>query len=237
MPFSIVHIEIWAKLKDYLPTEDNLLEFLAWSIFVDSSYNLKELWIDIKREVTHYYNWDSYYSSDFPSNFKKMELDKNFTYFNLWYYYHLLLDQLWRDSEFVWDCYKDVDKENLYQLSRIVYSKYDLDAFIEDFWLSILDKLYSFKLDKNKIPYIYSDIDLKYLQKTYLSIIDYMRLTKTFRKIEWDREFYKIVDNKIIIIDNDIEKQMHDFFPFEKYTKLKTTWYNILKENFGKIKN
>lgn len=230
MPFSIVHVEIWTKLKNYLPKEDNFLEFLAWNIFVDSSYNLMELWILIDRDITHFYSLEWYFKSDFPYNFKIIELDNNFSYFNLWYYFHLILDKLWRDSNFVWDCYKDVDKENLYQLSRIVYSKYDLNSYIKAYWADIIDKLYNYKLDKNKLPKIYYDINVELLQSTYISILDYMTWKNHFIKVESKYDLYKIVNNKIVILDKKVEQQMNKYFPYEKYLELKNRWLEILND-------
>lgn len=237
MPFSIVHIEIWTKLKNYLLSEDNFLDFLAWSIFVDSSYNLKELWVKIDREVTHYYQNESFISSDFPKNFYDSELNNWFSYFKLWYYYHLILDKLWRDSKFVWDCYKDVDKENLYQLSRIIYSKYDLDAFIADFWTSIIDKLYMYEIDKKEIPSIYKGVNSSLLQETYISIIDYMCNKRYFKKLDWENIIYKIVNWGIEILNKSTENEMNSFFPYKEYINLKNYWFEILKKEIISLKN
>lgn len=236
MPFSIVHIELWVGLKDNFKNNDNLLDFLAWSIFVDSSYELNNQWVFISRDVTHYHNGQDYSTADFSKNFLECELKNNFSYFNLWYYCHLTLDKLWRDSKFIQNAYNNVELDNIYQLSRVFHSFLDLNNFLKVDKLSYITQLYNYKIEKSKIPSMFHNIDTHKLQSSFLSILDYMTLKKVFNKVENEDKIYNIIDWKFNFLDKKIEKKINELFPHEDYNKLKEYSLGILLQDIQNFK-
>ncbi len=231
MPFSIVHIEVWTKLTNNFYNEKDYIDFLAWSIFVDCSYTLAELWVNIDRSTTHFYNNENYFNFDFTKCFKNKELSKNNSFFNKWYYCHLILDKVWRDSNFVWDSFNDnIEKEKIYQISRFLYAHNDLNNFLKESKnKEIINKLYKYTLDKNKIPSIFYFIDDILINKSFKLVLDYMLWKKTFNKIDNSKQYYENKNWKIQIIDSILINDLEKLFPVEWYTKLKKVWLCTIK--------
>nr|MDD3720200.1 hypothetical protein [Candidatus Gracilibacteria bacterium] len=236
MPYSIVHIELGVSLKDYFNNENDFLDFLAGSIFVDSSYELNNQGVQIKREDTHYHKGEDYINSEFPDNFLKKELKTNFSNFKLGYYYHLILDKLWRDSSFVGEAYKNNDLDEIYQLSRIFHANIDLNDFIKVDNNNYIDKLYKYKINKNSLPSVFLNIDTNILNDTYMSIIDYMVNKKTFKKVSNEDEVYTIINGELEFLDKEIEKKVNTLFPYKDYNDLKKQGLKILLTNIQNFK-
>ncbi len=220
MPYSIVHLKLAKKKNDSLKickTKQEELDFFVWNIFVDSSHELKTFWINLKRDDTHYYKWQNYFNFDFPWNFLKQEIIKN-NFFNLWYYYHLKVDELWRDIFFTQKIFLEWKKtdfsDSLYHVFRKYYAFLDYKDFEKNNKNLILD-LYKYKINKEKIPKIFKNIDLEILQKSYLQILDYMFFKDIFQKKD-ELKYLKIKDDKIFI-DEEIKKVIEKYYPIAKY--------------------
>ena len=185
MPYSIVHLELAnKKIKEKKDlTEENILDFFVWSLIVDSSYDLEKYWIkNIKRDDTHYHKWEEYLKSNFPKNFLDIELKNNKNnYLKLGYYYHLLVDKVWRDNEVSNTKEENTQFRYIYQISRKIHAFYDLENFLHlENGQNIIDNLYNYKIDKNKYPSIFNNIEEKILKQVLKDILDYMTRKKTF---------------------------------------------------------
>ncbi len=190
MPYSIVHIDLVnKKLKNKKISPQDKLDFFVGNIITDISYNLNSYWISIKREDTHYYTWQDYMQVDFANNFfLKENMTKNYLIY--WYYYHLLTDKFWRDFEFEWR-YVNEDIYNTYQISRKINSEIDLLNF-EDKYL--FDKLYNYKIENYKLPSVFYNISIDLIQKSYIDLLDYMTLKKTFSKWESNDKYKDLIE-------------------------------------------
>jgi len=233
MPYSITHLEIWNnKAKQLNIKNTELLDFLVWNIICDCSYDLKENWVSIWRDLTHYYKWLNYFSTDFPNNFFEKEIVwDEYNFLKLWYYYHLLVDKLWRDKGPL----RTVEEEerwelrHIYQISRKIYAFYDYKEFVEKNWENLIKELYSYKIYKNinKLPSFMKDINIDIIQKVFLDILDYMTMKKSFLKAWNIMEKYVVIDDNKIKIENELKLKLNQNFSYENYKDLKEMAKNI----------
>jgi len=233
MPYSIVHFELANKLKNIEKLSENeYLDFIIWNIIVDSSYDLNNRWIkNILRENTHYNIWENYMTCDFPKNFYEKEIkNKETNYLKLWYYYHLLIDELWRNEALVKTMSENSHIRYLYQISRKINAFYDLQKEKKNKnFDEIINKLYNYEISKNKIPSVFENIDINVLNEVKNDILDYMTLKKHFTKWEDILKPYKIYKDKIEIKE-DIKKEIDKYFPYIDYLKFKE---NVKYINFN----
>ncbi len=183
MPYSIVHIDLALQKNNDLNLEwQDLLDFLVWNILVDSSYNLSIFGIEISRPDTHYHPWEGYFVADFPNNFYIQELENNSkNYLKLGYYYHLLLDKFRLNNELN-EIYTDDEIRNAFQISRKLNAQIDFEKLSNK---KIIEELYNYELNLDKLPKVFHNIDEKVLKKVFLSILDYMTGKNHFTK--WER--------------------------------------------------
>lgn len=221
MPYSIVHFELWLKKKTHFPYYQDFLQFLAGSIFVDVSSFL-DVAYQIDRSVTHYYENDTYNDVMFAKSFAQTELGSLST-FKLWYYYHLLADQVWRDSVFIQKCYACSEKEWIYQFSRKLYSNRDLQELKDNsFVTQVIDDLYALKLKKEDLPLIFHHIDITTLQRHFYEILDYMLEKRIFYKKSERKDFFVYQKGELIVHDKQILENLEQIFPHTEYIQLKT---------------
>ena len=220
MPYWIIHLKIANKkqaLEKICKTKEEKLDFFAWNIFVDISYNLKQLGIDISRQKTHYYLNKNYFKYDFEKNFLKNEKIDNC--FKLWYFYHLVADKIWRDIylkqkiilEKAWlqDFWDD-----LYQAFRKYYAFIEFKKFKKNN-KEIIEDLYNYKIKKEKLPKIFQNIPENLLKKAFLKILDHMIFKENFYKKN-EKKFLEIKNNEIILKE-DTKKFFEKYYPKKYY--------------------
>lgn len=214
MPYSIVHLELWNKKSKQLNlSKKENLDFLAWNIIVDISYNINSYWYkDISRDDTHYHTWQNYFV-DFPDNFIKKENIK-INYLIYWYYYHLLVDMFWRDNEFPWRILDD-SIHKAYQISRKINAKIDFDNFDNFNNTQLINDLYNYDLSWIVLPSVLNKIPLDIIQKSYIDIIDYMTFKKTFSKWDTDKKYMDLVQK---------------YFSYNHYTDLKNKAFESINK-------
>ena len=103
-------------------SQEAFLDFIVGNIFVDASYLLTEAGYVISRQKTHFYEGKSFETTPFDALFLNTEYTLSQSDFNLGYYYHLVVDRVWRDSSFTQKASTSSRFESLYQLSRKVYA-------------------------------------------------------------------------------------------------------------------
>lgn len=183
MPYSIVHIDLALQKNEELKLEkEDLLDFLVWNILVDSSYDLSVFGVKFTRPDTHYHPWEDYFIANFPNNFFELEL-KNYenNYFKLGYYYHLLLDKFRLANE-ISEIYTDDEVRNAFQISRKLNAQKDFENLENK---EIIDDLYNYEFDTNKLPKVLQNIDQEILRQVLNNILDYMTLKNHF--VKWEK--------------------------------------------------
>ena len=223
MPYSIVHSEIAFLSRDFLKylSEKDFLEFLVWNIFVDSSHLLFELWYkNIHRHTTHYYRKDFYEIDNFPEIF--WEQEKEYSPLFVGYYFHLLTDKIWRDSNFIEAAYKNLDEEREYQISRKIHAFMDYKNLL---WnkdsLNMVEKLYTFSFEWVKTPSIFTEVKTEDLERVLYGILDYMLGKKLFVKKTEKEEDYSSNNGEFIIKDSQLQEKVQKKYPYEEYNFLK----------------
>jgi hypothetical protein len=224
MPYSIVHFELANKVKNIEKlSKSEYLDFLIWNIIVDSSYDLENRWIKhIHRDNTHYNVWENYMIADFPKNFYNKEIkNQKINYIKLWYYYHLLVDELWRDDNLVKTMWEKTHIWYIYQISRKVNAFYDLKKVKENpNFEEIINDLYNYKIDNKKLPSIFKSIDNNIMNNVIKDILDYMVWKKHFSKWEDILNPYKI-QGDTIIVKKEIQKEIDKYFSYKDYLLFK----------------
>jgi hypothetical protein len=229
MPYSIVHTELAFQTKKPLfEKKSDFLLYIIGSIFVDSNYILSNTWFHIHRKHTHYYKDGEYEDVNFPEVFWHQEWIKD-NPFMAGYYFHLVTDQVWRDSSLIQKAYQSREFERWYQISRKIHSFYDLQKLLwdtEKIW--IIDE--SSKLDFSSIilPSVFKDIPYETLKKTYDKMLDYMMWKDFFLKNSESGDDYTIVRWTLHIKDKELEKHVLTLFPYNEYQGLK----NIALDKF-----
>ncbi len=214
MPYSIVHIKTSINFLEWKNLDKNdYLDFLAWSLLPDCSYNLYSQWVDITRDDTHYHPWEDWFTAKFPANYNNIELPtESDSYFVKWYYHHLLVDEYYRDNEWKKESY-DEDMKCLYEIYRKINAYEDLLDLTDK---SLIEKLYNYKIDKSKLPSIFIDIDVDKLQNVFIELLDHLKFKKRFIKYDTELNYYHLKDNKIII-KNDFIDKYNKYFSREEY--------------------
>ncbi len=223
MPYSIVHTELAFQTGDQLQLDHKeLLEYIIWSIFVDSNYLLSDMALHITRPKTHYYEWEAYEVAKFPDNFLEQEPWKSV--FNIWYYYHLITDRVWRDSAMIQMAYKSIEQERWYQISRKIYSFYDLQQLLQDKKKEeIIKETMSLNFDKIDFPKIFKDVPSSIIKSTYKKMLDFMLGKNFFIKESEDKNDYRITEWWLHINDKGLERRVLEAFSYDEYQALKKT--------------
>ena len=228
MPYSAVHFELGLSFRNKFQDYNEFLDFLAGSIFVDVSYILNTYSINISRAKTHFYEEGEFENADFDRTFQKDHTECSA--FLTWYFVHLVVDKVWRDSPFVRKVYFDEELESLYQFSRKIYASKDIAHISErESVQKVIKDLYSYKVERLKLPFLFHDLDETMLQKAFIELLDYMFGKKIFYKKIESKNAYKISKGAVRIKDTKMKSQLKKFFPYKEYAKLKKTWFEKMK--------
>ena len=170
MPYPLTHTDcaLWYCKVSWLKWKNKKL-FILWTLLPD----LKIDWI-LNRNITHYYEWENYFESNFVNNFIENEYEKlsdfRNNYLIFWYLFHLITDssfiineiklQKWSIDEFMWDFRRNQNSlaDKLYNpqiITELANTKYTIE-----------------KITKNQLPKSFQWIDLALISNNYTTMID-----------------------------------------------------------------